>query len=278
MHTVPPSPALYVSLGLYAVASLLYLFSIVRPARSEQARGDGKSSQRLSRAPRLVLLLAFLAHGAEISARGFAGVHPGTSVREALGFLAWLTVLGFLCAGLRYRLRALGALLAPAALTITAAAWLSPSGDALTGLSLLGRIHISLATIGVAIFALATALAALYLVEERNLKRKRFDRVLFRRGAALETMDKLAHRLVVIGFPIFTVALILGIVWLMERGEQLFGLRNGLAAIAWVVFLALIVARQVSGWRGRRAALLTMAGFGSTALVFVIYLMRRVIG
>ncbi|HET6612969.1 MAG TPA: cytochrome c biogenesis protein CcsA [Kofleriaceae bacterium] len=274
VHSVPPSPALYVSLALYAAATVLYLVALMR----RPADGASRGQTWLDRLPRLCLLAAFIAQGVEISLRGIAGVHPGSSVREALGFLAWLTVLGFLIAGLRYRLRALGALLAPAAFTITAAAWLSPPGKELSGLSLLGRIHISLATLGAAIFALATALAGIYLMEEHNLKRKRFDRVLFRRGAALETMDKLSHRLVLVGFPIFTVAMVLGFVWLSERGEQLLSVRTGMATVAWLVFLILIVARTATGWRGRRAAWLTVGGFAATAVVFLIYLLRPMLG
>ena len=44
----------------------------------------------------------------------------------------------------------------------------------------LGRVHILLAVVGVAVFALAAVLALLYLFEDRQLKRKRFDRVVGR--------------------------------------------------------------------------------------------------
>src|SRR5690606_23033308 len=116
-------------------------------------------------------------------------------------------------------LQILGAFVAPAAIVILAAARLSPSGEALPGLTLLGRIHISLATLGVAIFALATLLSVLYLIENRGLKHKRFDGFFFRRGASLESLDLLAHRLVLAGFPIFTLAIMLGVIWVSQRGS-----------------------------------------------------------
>ena len=60
-------------------------------------------------------------------------------------------------------------------------------------LTLLGRIHIVLATVGVAVFALATLVAGVYLVQERGLKKKKFDGVLFGNSAALETLEKRRH-------------------------------------------------------------------------------------
>ena len=99
---------------------------------------------------------------------------------------------------------------------------LTPAGDRPEDLSALGRIHISLATIGVGVFALASALSAIYLVEDRALKRKKFDTLAFKDGGApLESLDRLSHRLIWVGFPIFTVALVLGAMWTARLGEIL---------------------------------------------------------
>lgn len=263
VHSTAVTPAFFLAAVLYLVAAALGagVFANARPAVALWAR--------------ITLLLAFLAHGVDIGWRGVENVHPGTSVREALGFLSWLMVGGYLLATLRYSLQVLGVFVAPAALIILAAARLSPSGEALPGLGLLGRIHISLATVGVAIFALATALSVIYLLEERNLKRKRFDGILFRRGIALETLDKLAHRLVVAGFPIFTLAIMLGVVWVSKRGSGFDRPEYPLALITWVSFAALLIGRTTHGWRGRKAARITIVGFAAALLVFAIYFGRR---
>jgi ABC-type uncharacterized transport system permease subunit len=263
--SVSPSPAFWIAVVLYGIAAILHVgaFTAAPPW--------------VMRGARWVLVLGFVAHFFEIGWRGVENVHPAASVREAIGFFAFLTVGGYLAASRRGRLNMLGAFVAPAALILLAVARLSPSGEPQDGLSALGRIHITLATIGVAIFALATALAVVYLLEERNLKNKRFDGLLFRRGVALETLDNMAHRLVLIGFPIFTVAVMLGAVWMAQRSsgvrpEQL------LAAVTWTSFAALIVTRTTHGWRGRRAALLTLVGFIAALGVFGIYFARRAMG
>jgi len=258
-----PSAAFYVALVLYGLASLFYVSAFVEAPRW------------VSQVARIGLALAFVAHGVDIGWRGVEGVHPGMSVREALGFLSWLMVGGYLFWSLRYRLAVLGAFVAPAALIILAAARLSPSGEAVPGLTTLGRIHISLATLGVAIFSLATLVAAVYLVQERSLKSKKFDGVLYKNSTALETLDRLSHRLVLVGFPIFTAAMMLGVVWVSQRSSDLTRVEYPLALITWLSYGALVVARTTRGWRGRRAALLTMVGFAAAMMVLAVYFVRR---
>jgi len=169
-----------------------------------------------------------------------------------------------------------GAFVAPAAVVMLLMARLTPGGGSTESLGMLGRIHISLATAGVSIFALATAVAVLYLIEERQLKRKHIG-ALVRRGTALETLDKLAHRCVQVGFPVFTVAMITGAMWSAQLPGTLRP-EYTVAAIAWAAFAGLLVARTTAGWRGRRAALVTIFGFSSALLVLGVYLVRAAQG
>ena len=265
--TVAPSPAFYLALVLYGAATLLY------------AGAAAQAPRWLPTAARLTLLAAFLIHGVDIGWRGVEHVHPGTSVREALGFLSWIMAGGYLFWSWRVKIGLLGAFVAPAALAILAVARLTPSGEAMEELGALGRIHISLATLGVAMFALATAVAVMYLAEDRSLKRKQFDDLVLKRGDALETLDRLSHRLVVIGYPIFTASLLLGVIWVARRHVSGFARPEWLmAGVIWLTFGGLIAGRSARGWRGRRAALLTIAGFTVSLVVLGIYLARRALG
>ena len=51
----------------------------------------------------------------------------------------------------------------------------------------------------------------------------------------------------------------------------------GIAVGTWIAFAVLIVARVGAGWRGRRAAWLTLGGFGGTALVVAAYFLRHAV-
>jgi ABC-type uncharacterized transport system permease subunit len=153
---------------------------------------------------------------------------------------------------------------------------LTPAGVEPGDLTALGRVHISLATLGVAVFALASVLSAILLVEDRTLKRKRFDTAAFKdRGAPLESLDRTAHRLIWIGFPIFTIAMVLGAMWAAQRDESLDRPEYALAAVTWGAYATLLVTRVVYGWRGKRAARVNLVGFAAAVAVLVIYLVRR---
>jgi ABC-type uncharacterized transport system permease subunit len=263
--SVAPSPAFWVAVVLYAAAAAALLVVLAGKAKARPVALG-------------LVGAAFVAHGVDIGWRGTLGVHPAQSVREAIGFLAWILTGGYLLASVRYRLTLGGVVVMPLSLILLVLARLTPAGQAQEDLSILGRVHISLATVGVGIFALASALSAIYLAEDRALKKKNFDAIAFKdRGAPLESLDRLAHRLIWVGFPIFTVSLVLGAVWVGKLGTSLDRLEYPLAAVTWLAFATLLVARQVYGWRGRRAAKLTLEGFASALAVLIIYLVRRMV-
>lgn len=263
--TVAPSPAFWLAVVAYTTATAALLLVL-------------GGQQRLRSAALGLVAIAFVAHGVDIGWRGTLHVHPAQSVREAIGFLSFIITGGYLLASVRYRLTLGGVVVLPVALVLLVAARLSPAGAAPEDLSSLGRIHISLATVGVGVFALATALSAIYLVEDRALKKKKFDTLAFKdKGAPLEALDRMSHWLIWIGFPIFTAALVLGAVWVSRLGESLDRPEYPLAAVTWIAYAVLLVVRQAYGWRGRRAARITMAGFAAALLVLVIYLVRRAV-
>jgi ABC-type uncharacterized transport system permease subunit len=254
--------------GLYGLAACLYFGFLFASG------GQGNVAKK---GARTLLITAFVVHTCEMGARGIAGLHPASSAREALGFLSWLIVGAFLVSQVKRRLDAVGTFVAPAAVLLLLAARLSPPSTAVRqmgDLGVLGRVHISLATAGLSFFALATALAVIYLVEDRQLKQKQLGAVV-KRGIALETLDGLVHRCVQLGFPIFTVAMVTGVVWSARSPG---GVRPEyvIAMVAWASFAALLVARFAAGWRGRRSAHMTIVGFGAALTVLVAYLARAV--
>jgi len=264
--SVAPSPAFWVAAVAYGAASFALLAVL-------------GGQQRLRGLAIGLVTVALIAHGVDIGWRGTQHVHPAQSVREAIGFLSFIVTGGYLLASTRYRLTLGGVVVMPVSLVLLLAARLSPAGTAPEELSGLGRIHISLATVGVGIFALASALSAIYLVEERALKRKKFDALAFKnKGAPLEALDRLSHRLIWVGFPIFTIALVLGAVWVSKLGASLDRPEYPLAIVTWLAYAGLLVARQAYGWRGRRAAKTTMVGFVAALAVLAIYLVRRMVG
>lgn len=132
-------------------------------------------------------------------------------------------------------------------------------------------LHIATAVLGEASFAVAGLVAAIYLVQERRLKRKKIAKTGtgLQRLPALELLDNVSVRLVVLGFLMMTVGLVAGAIYGNEVSGQYWtpGLRNTVSVAVWALFAVLLHFRLTIGWRGRKAALLTLVGVMATVLV-----------
>src|SRR5262249_11987390 len=120
---------------------------------------------------------------------------------------------------------------------------------------------------GLAVFGVATAVAGVYLVAERMLKGKRFG-PFFRRGPSLELLGDLNRRLVTWGFIALALTLLTR-AWVETRLQTRWSAAELAVVVAWIAFGVQLQARYFAGWRGRRVALLTMAGFGVLVASFI---------
>jgi len=113
---------------------------------------------------------------------------------------------------------------------------------------------------GAALFLFAGVL--LYLLQERALKAKNSVR-LFSRLPALQVIDDIGYRSLMLGFPFMTMGLVLGSI----VAESTYGRVDFLdpkillSVLMWVVYLLMVYMRLSAGWRGRRAALLASVAF-----------------
>jgi ABC-type uncharacterized transport system permease subunit len=125
-------------------------------------------------------------------------------------------------------------------------------------------LHVGLVSFAFAAFTLAAALSALYLWQEGRLKRHR-PAGLLGRAPSLVTLETLTGRTIAVALPALTVGIGAGLVRLRRDGAAV----DALMAVtlgAWAVYALYLFLRFESGWRGRRAAYLALAGF---ALVIV---------
>jgi len=196
----------------------------------------------------------------------FASVGAGVldSFHDHLSLLAWLLVGCYLALQARIRLDVLGALVSPLAFLLNLSSYLFYSGTETLPPELRTAwlpAHVAPAFLGYAILVLASCVSLVYLLQERRLKAKRPGRL--HRLPSLETLDELNYRCVAWGFALFTLGIVTGallakttwgVFWVWEPVQVL-------SVLAWLVYAMLLQARSL-GWRGRRAATLTLAGFG----------------
>ena len=190
---------------------------------------------------------------------------------------ALLLVAGYVGLSRRHAVQQVGTLVAPlACLLLTVVVFLGPgaetrrpAGDATL------IIHITLAFVGTAAFSLAFLISVLYVVQARQLKRKNFGK-LFRSLPSLDELDNVNFRCVSIGFPIYTAAILLGVIWLAkkEASETPFYTGYLLATSSWLLYGIVLQSRITAGWRGTKAAVITMIGFLAAAGVIVTYVLK----
>ena len=136
-------------------------------------------------------------------------------------------------------------------------------------IGLLLGVHIGLAFIGITAFAFATGASVLYLLQARALKQKG-KASLSRRLPPLDVLDRLALRSILVGFPVYTVAILIGGAYAVQSGGGI-KLSYILAMVSWLIYGVVLQARLTAGWRGRKAAILTAVGLTAALVVVTQY-------
>ncbi|GAC1352355.1 MAG: hypothetical protein NVS3B20_07680 [Polyangiales bacterium] len=251
----------------YALASALYFMQLA-----------GKET--LVRAAKPLLGLSALLHFAHFFLISFVqracpveGIHQATSLTALVAAGLFLLISRF------WRVEVVGAFIAPVALAALLAARFigAPDPAPKVGNTIL-PIHVTAILLASALFAIASALAATYLLQEKQLKRKRSVGLL-QRLPPLDVLDRASYRFLLAGFPLLTIGILTGLLWIgkIQTGEIAL-LRQVLSFAAWLVFAMVLLMRSAGGWRGRRAAWGTILGFGCAVLVFLVYLVRNAKG
>jgi cytochrome c-type biogenesis protein CcsB len=219
-----------------------------------------------SRLSPYILLAGFLLHsvavGMDFLQSGFPAV---TELRQALSFYSWLMIGAYLLVQLKYRLTVLGCFVAPLAflMSLAAVAFGAVGGEIPPGLKTYWLpLHVTLAFLGNAVFALAFGVSLMYLLAEYRLKSKKMT-VLYKRFPSLETLDRLNYVFLVWGFPLMTLGILTGSLWAGIHWGAYWSWepREISSAITWVLYGSLLQGRITAGWRGKRAAFLTIVGF-----------------
>jgi ABC-type transport system involved in cytochrome c biogenesis permease subunit len=131
-------------------------------------------------------------------------------------------------------------------------------------------IHSALLFLAYGMFFVTFIAALLYLLQEREIKRKRLS-TLYRQLPALGVLDDLFLKFLGSGFAFMSAGLVVGII--MAERNWVTGWHGDPKVIAavttWAIYLSLLYMRLAVGWRGRRTALLSMVGFVSVLFTFL---------
>jgi cytochrome c-type biogenesis protein CcsB len=244
------------ALTSYFVATIISVIEIFKGGVS------GKESRTLL----FIAGIGFSIHTASIIYRYAAAGHlPITSMHEASSFFAWCIVLIYFFLQYRYKVGIMGSFIMPMVFILMLSSSvlpreMRPLSPVLQSYWL--GIHTFLAFLGNAAFAVAFGTGIMYLVQERHLKSKHLGG-LFQRLPSIQMLDEINYRLITIGFPLLTLAIITGALW----AESVWGTywrwdpKEVWSLITWFIYALVLHIRLTSGWRGKRAAILSIIGF-----------------
>lgn len=130
--------------------------------------------------------------------------------------------------------------------------------------------HVLLVLGGYAAMLLMAGCSVFYLLQERHLKAKSAGS-LFDRLPPLGTLDSLSARSMAIGFVFTTAGVVTGCLWAyIESGTRWISEgRVHIALFTWIFYLVVVYLRSSAGWRGRRAAFLSIYMLMFSALTWV---------
>lgn len=219
-------------------------------------------------------LVGFVFHSITFCTRYVqAGHMPITNLHESLSFFTWLIILIYLVLEFRFKIQSLGAFALPLAFVFYLYASflpkdIQPLAPALQSFWL--GIHSITSFGGYATFVFSFCAGIMYLIQERQLKTKKFG-PLYYRLPSLEILDDLSHKTLAFGFPLLTLGIVSGSLWASSAWGAYWSWdpKETWALITWLIYAAIVHARFTVGWRGRRAAILAIIGFCFVIFTFL---------
>jgi cytochrome c-type biogenesis protein CcsB len=227
-----------------------------------------------SRLAGTIVAIGFAAHTLALVTRyAEAGHTPVVNLYESLSFFAWMIMGVLLIANLKVKIKVLGALLSPIALILMLFAYslpkeIVPLAPVLK--SFWHPFHIVFAFLGNAIFTLTFCCGILYLIQERQLKSKKIGSIT-QRLPSLKILDDLNYQSLTYGFILITLGIITGAIWAEYAWGRYWGWdpKETWSLITWLLYAALLHQRLTVGWRGRKAAIMAIFGFGAVLFTFL---------
>jgi len=209
-----------------------------------------------------------------------AGHTPITSQHEAVVFFAWSVTWAYLSFHWRYSVRNFGTFVSILVfIMLLIAAMVSrefhPLAPALQSLWL--PVHAGVAVMAYGFLALAFCGAIMYLLQERELKSKKFG-FFFSRLPSLDSLDQLNNHCLTAGFGLLTLGIITGSIWARQAWGTYWHWdpKETWSLITWFLYAAQIHQRFTLGWRGKRAAVMSIVGF--VAVIFTLWGVNYLLG
>ena len=134
-------------------------------------------------------------------------------------------------------------------------------------------VHVTTISIASGLFFVPGIASALFLLRSSG----RLPAALAAKVPSAEALDRLAYRVTIVAFPLYTFAVIAGAIWAEAAWGRFWGWdpKETVAFVAWVIYAAYLHARATAGWRSGRAAWINVAGLA--VVLFNLFFINMVV-
>jgi cytochrome c-type biogenesis protein CcsB len=256
-------------LGITFLAAAAYLVFFV------------SQNNKIRKIARVILLISGVLQTLHIVSRYIlAGHTPITSQHEAVVFFAWATTWAYLSFRWRYTVKNFGTFVSILIFCLLLISSFSsrdftPLLPALQSIWL--PIHAGVSIIAYGFLSLAFCGGLMYLLQERELKSKKFG-YFFSRFPSLDALDQLNNHCLTAGFVFLTLGIVTGSIWARQAWGTYWQWdpKETWSLITWFLYLVQLHQRYTVGWRGKRAAVMAIVGFA--AVVFTLWGVTYLLG
>jgi cytochrome c-type biogenesis protein CcsB len=203
------------------------------------------------------------------------GHAPLSNLYESLVFAAWSIVVIYLISELRTKQRSLGVFPMLFAFLAMAYASFSTNVDSKI-LPLLPALksnwliaHVVTCFLGYAAFAISCGISVLYLAKMNKRDESGPSGILSILPPPRQ-LDEFNYQMVFFGFLWLSLGIITGSVWANSAWGTYWSWdpKETWSLITWFIYAALLHARTMQGWRGKRVAILSLVGFGCVLFTY----------
>ena len=263
---------------LFGISIFVYFFSMVLYVSYLAFR-----SESLGKVATFVLLAGVGVETAAILLRWYEsyqmgiGRAPLTNLYESLVFFALTIAVVYLLMERKFGIKTAGAFVTPFPFLIMAYASLNPNEiqplvPALQSNWLIS--HVVTCFIGYAAFAVSFGVSFVYLFKvraERRPAQSKKGNTLLNYLPAPDLLDEVGYKTIAIGFPLLTIGIITGAFWANVAWGTYWSWdpKETWSLIVWLIYAAYLHARITKGWKGKKAALLSIIGFSATLFCYL---------
>jgi cytochrome c-type biogenesis protein CcsB len=261
---------------LFGISIFVYFFSMVLYVSYLAFRSEG-----IGKIATFSLLAGVVIESAAIGTRWYEsyqmgiGRAPLTNLYESLVFFAWTIAVIYLMLERKFKIKTVGAFVSPFPFIIMAYASLNPNDiqplvPALKSNWLIA--HVVSCFVGYAAFAVSFGVSILYLFKFRADSRSAKPAgALLGYVPSAAALDEIGYKTIAIGFPLLTIGIVTGAFWANVAWGTYWSWdpKETWSLIVWLIYAAYLHARITRGWRGTRAAVLSIVGFMATIFCYL---------